>query len=64
MKKATIKERAEKLIHEYGDAAYQKAQEAVRDARRRRNSRLERYWAEVAREIARYPSVAVGHHAA
>ena len=53
MKKATIKEQAEKLIHAYGDAAYQKAQEAVRDARRHRNSRLERYRAEVAREIAR-----------
>ncbi len=54
MKKATIKEQAEKLIHECGDAAYQKAQEAARDARRHRNSKLERYWAEVAREIARY----------
>ena len=54
MKKAMIKGQAEKLIHEYGDVAYQKAQEAARDARRRRNSRLERYWAEVAREIARY----------
>ncbi len=55
MKKATIKEQAEKLIHDYGDAAYQKAQEAVRDARRHRNSRLERYWAEVARDVARLP---------
>lgn len=54
MKKAMIKGQAEKLIHEYGDAAYQKAQEAARDARRHRNSRLERYWAEVGREIARY----------
>ncbi len=54
MKKA-IKEQAEKLIHDYGDAAYQKAKEAVRDARRRRNGRLERYWTEVAREIARLP---------
>ena len=53
MKKAMIKGQAEKLIHEYGDVAYQKAQEAARDARKHRNSRLERYWAEVAREIAR-----------
>ncbi len=63
MKKATIKEQAEKLIHDYGDAAYQKAQEAVRAARRHRNSRLERYWAEVAREVARRTSGAIGHHA-
>ena len=55
MKKAMIKAQAEKLIHDYGDAAYQKAQEAVRTARRRRSSRLERYWAEVAREVARPP---------
>lgn len=53
MKKATIKEQAEKFIHDYGDTAHQKAQEAVREARRHRNSRLERYWAEVARGIAR-----------
>jgi F0F1-type ATP synthase membrane subunit b/b' len=52
MKKA-VKERAEKLIDDYRDAAYEKAQEAMRAARRHRNSRLERYWAKVARQIAR-----------
>jgi hypothetical protein len=42
MKKA-IREYAEKLIHEYGDAAYQKAQEAARNAHRRRNARLQHF---------------------
>ena len=63
MKTATIKEQAEKLIRNYGDAAYHKAQETVRAARRHRNSRLERYWAKVAREVARRTSVAIGHDA-
>jgi predicted component of type VI protein secretion system len=52
MKKA-IRQYAEKLICEYGDAAYQKAQEAARDAHRRRNSRLESFLEKVASEIAR-----------
>jgi len=52
MKKA-IREQAQKLICDYGDAAYQKTQEAVRAAHRHRNSRLERYLAKVAQEIAR-----------
>jgi hypothetical protein len=60
MKKATIKEQAEKLIQDYGDAAYEKAQEAGRAARRHRNSRLERYWAQVAREVAQRTSIAMG----
>jgi hypothetical protein len=63
MKKATIKEQAEQFILDYGDAAYQKAQVAVRAARRHRNSRLGRYWAEVARAVARHTPVAIGHHA-
>jgi hypothetical protein len=63
MRKATIRVQAEKLISDYGDAAFNKAQEAVRAAHRHRNSRLERYWAEVAREIARRTSVAIGYHA-
>ena len=37
MKKA-IREYAEKLIREYGDAAYQKAQEAVPDRSHRANA--------------------------
>ena len=52
MKKA-IREQAQKLIRDHGDAAYQKAQEAVRAAHRHRNSRLARYLAKVAQEIAR-----------
>jgi hypothetical protein len=51
--KEAIREHAEKLIREYGDAAYEKAQEAVRDAHRRRNGRLEHFLEKVAREIAR-----------
>jgi hypothetical protein len=52
MKKA-IREYAAKLIRDYGGAAYQKAQEAVRDAHRRRNGRLEHFLEKVASEIAR-----------
>ncbi len=52
MKKA-IREYAERLIREYGDAAYQKAQEAARNAHRRRNGRLEHFLERVASEIAR-----------
>jgi Skp family chaperone for outer membrane proteins len=52
MKKA-IREHAEKLIREYGDAAYQMAQQEARTARRRRNSRLQHFLEKVAREIAR-----------
>jgi hypothetical protein len=51
--KKAIREQAQKLIRDHGDAAYQKAQEAVRAAHRRRNGRLERYLTNVAREIAR-----------
>jgi hypothetical protein len=63
MKKA-IQQQAEKLIRDHGDAAYCKAQEAVRAAHRCRNSRLERYLAKVAREIARRAPLDVGHEAA
>ena len=52
MKKA-IREYAEKLIREHGDAAYQKAQEAAHDAHRRRNGRLEHFLEKVTGEIGR-----------
>ncbi len=52
MKKA-IEDYAEKLIREYGDAAYQKAQDAVRAAHRRRNGRLEHFLEKVAHEVAK-----------
>jgi hypothetical protein len=52
MKKA-IRVHAEKLIREYGDAAYQMAQRAADTAHRQRNSRLERFLEKVAREVAR-----------
>lgn len=51
--KTAIREHAEKLIREYGDAAYQMAQQAARSAHRQRNSRLEHFLEKVAREIAR-----------
>ena len=38
-----IKQEAEKLIRDYGQAASDKACEAMRAARRRRNVRLEKY---------------------
>jgi CHASE3 domain sensor protein len=48
-----VKNEAEKLIQTFGNDAYDKAREAMQDARRRRNARLERYLAKVAQEIAR-----------
>jgi hypothetical protein len=48
-----IKDDAEKLIQTFGNDAHDKAREAMQDARRRRNARLERYLAKVALEIAR-----------
>jgi hypothetical protein len=52
MRKQAIKEEAERLAVEFGDAAYGKAREAMREARRRKNVRLERYFAKVAVAIA------------
>jgi F0F1-type ATP synthase membrane subunit b/b' len=48
-----VKNEAEKLIQTFGNDAYDKAREAMQDARRRRNARLERYLANVVQEIAR-----------
>jgi hypothetical protein len=48
-----VKNEAEKLIKTFGSDAYDKAREAMQDARRRRNARLERYHAKVALEIER-----------
>ena len=53
MSAKAIKEEAEKLIRDQGQAAYDKACEAMRAARRHRNVRLEEYLAKVAQEIAR-----------
>lgn len=49
-RKAT-KEEAAKLIAEFGADAYAKAREAEREARRRRNEKLARFLAKVARRI-------------
>lgn len=62
MRKA-IEERAQKLICDHGNSAYEKAQEAVRAARRHRNSRLERFLVKVACEIDRRTSPDLGHRA-
>ena len=42
-----IKQEAEKLIRDHGQAAYDKECEDMRAARRRRNFRLEKYLAKV-----------------
>lgn len=52
MRRQAIKDEAEKLMQEFGAEAYAKAREAMREARRRRNGRLERYFAKVAVAIA------------
>jgi hypothetical protein len=53
MRVAAIRQEANKLIREFGSLAYDKALEAARAARRRRNVRLEKYLAKVAQEIER-----------
>jgi tellurite resistance protein len=52
MRQQAIKDEAERLVSEFGSDAYDKAREAMREARRRRNIRLERYFAKVAVAIA------------
>jgi hypothetical protein len=52
MRRQAAKEEAERLCREFGGEAYDKAREAMREARRRRNVRLERYFAKVAVTIA------------
>jgi hypothetical protein len=53
MRSIAIKQEAEKLICQYGLAAYEKALEEARAARRRRNVRLERFLVKVAEKIER-----------
>jgi hypothetical protein len=48
MRRQAIKGEAEKLFTEFGTGAYEKAREAMREARRCRNMWLERYFAKVA----------------
>ena len=47
------KEEADRLIAEFGSEAYAQAREAMREARHRRNNRLEHYFAQVAVRIAK-----------
>jgi hypothetical protein len=48
-----VRNQADSFIKDFGDSAYEKACEAQRAARRRRNVRLEKYFAMVALEIVR-----------
>lgn len=50
-RRQAIKDEAEDMMQEFGAKAYARAWEAMREARRRRNGRLERYFAKVAVEI-------------
>jgi hypothetical protein len=53
MRRQAVKNEADSLIKDFGDGAYERACEAQRAARRRRNVRLEKYFAMVALEIVR-----------
>lgn len=60
MRSAAIREEAERLVLEFGTEAYSKAREAMREARRRKNTRLESYFAKVSLELARQTGREVG----
>lgn len=60
MRRQVITDKASKLVSEFGTGAYVKAREAMREARRRRNLRLERYFAQVAIAIARQTEKQIG----
>lgn len=53
MRAKAIQEEAARLLRDYGTDAYDKAREAMRLARTRRNARLETYFAKVAQQVAR-----------
>lgn len=52
MRKA-VKDEADRLIMAYNERAYEMARQAMREARRRRNARLERFFVGVALEVAK-----------
>lgn len=60
MRRRAINNEAEKLLTEFSGDAYDKAREAMKEARKRRNLRLERYFAQVALRIAVLTERAVG----
>jgi hypothetical protein len=65
VRKKAINDEAAKMLRDYGQAAHDKACEAMRAAHRRRNARLERFLKKVAQEIerlgnAQMPSAARG----
>lgn len=53
MRKKAINDEAAKMLRDYGQAAHDKACEAMRAAHRRRNTRLEQFLKKVAQEIER-----------
>jgi hypothetical protein len=64
MRQQAIKDEASKLVSEFDSGAYEKAREAMREARRRKNMRLERYFAKVAVTIASQTGKRIGEDTA
>lgn len=60
MRRLATKKEAEKLVEEFGPDAYAKAEEAMRDARRRKNVRRADFLAKVMHHIAKRSSTASG----
>ncbi|MEJ2376038.1 MAG: hypothetical protein P8Y71_11705 [Pseudolabrys sp.] len=54
MRRLVTKNEAEKFIREFGLNAYAKAEEAMREARRRKNVRRAEFLAKVMRHIAKH----------
>jgi hypothetical protein len=52
MQRKATKAEAQRLVDEFGPAAYEKALAAARAARRKQNNRLSKFLAQVARRIA------------
>jgi hypothetical protein len=60
MRRQAINNEAEKLLAQFAGTAYDKAREAMREARRRLDLRLGRYFAQVALRIAALTGKVVG----
>jgi hypothetical protein len=60
MYRKAVRDEAALLIQDHGADAYAMARSAMREARRRRNGRLERFLAKVALEVARLKGREVG----
>lgn len=60
MRSKAIREEAERLVRHHGTDAYDVARLSMREARQRKNARLETYFAKVSLEVARLTGREIG----